>query len=1454
MWNYIFGGNKQQKKELPKKAIVELREHIQMLNKKRSHLESQIEDQDKLARKHIATNKALAKNALKRKKGYETNLMKIENQIDSLETQLTAIEGANLNLETMKAMKQGALAMKQIHGEYDVDKVENTMDDIREQVELADEISEAISRPVGGEYVDEDELDEELAALQEEEQESKQKNTPTKTPAQKAPAAEEPELPNFPTVNKNKPEEEDEDEEALKALQAEMGLYFDHVGPGMYSKVKEEDKKQVAWTSSHDPVSRSPFVKDVVHLHSLLDALLASKSFERADNILETLFVLLEQPENIVNPLNKYLEVYAAEESTSIEDVEAYLQKALKRFSIQPNERTYAVLLGKSLSSPEHFDKWLNKAKKNRSLFRNMLNNVDVITVDGLTRIFQDPTLKQLQVPDDLVPVFNEVRNPGDITEEDVVEEVPEYFAKDNVDAPSLKKDGAVELRPVNSFGIKVVRHSLLGLESDGIDLEQFFKDLDSTLGSHVLHNVSGSKINCHEFYKQLKNPEAKEKFNRILDAYNEKRQRDLEVKGLEGARAKWDHEFNTLNQRGEISMNKNLNVQLYKWYSDMLPYIEEEHKLCQNVLNGNIPTLDKNDQEMVDRAFYAPYFVLLSPKTLCLIVIFELLKLNNTGGIADGMRTARAILAVGRAVELEYKCQHLMKTDKKFAQKKGLSSNQLKKLLKRRNIDSSSFDAEWTTTLYAKLGSVLAMPLLQVAKVQVSGTDPATGKPVKGLQHAFHHTYQVSQGMKVGVIKLHKNLIKQLGGKTFQNSVQPSYLPMLSPPRPWTAHNSGGYLYNSTNLVRIKDSAENIAYVKAASDAHDLDEVYKGLNILGETAWTVNSKVLDVISHYWNTGKKFLDIPPVVEDPKFTEPPPPNAEPSVRTEYINKVKSIMSELAGLRSQRCDLNYKLEIARGFVGEKMFFPHSVDFRGRAYPISPHFNHLGGDVTRSLFLFWEGQEVGERGLRWLKIHLANLYGKDKAPLDERVKFAEENMDKIFEAAKDPIANEEWWTKGEKPWQVLGVCFELYEAHKLEDPTKFVSYMPVHQDGTCNGLQHYAALGGDIGGAQQVNLVPADRPQDVYAHVAGLVEKRLEADAEAGDERAIFFKGRIARKVVKQTVMTNVYGVTYVGAVAQIEKQITHMFDNDVTLSDLSKYSRYLTTQVFASMRELFERAHLIQDWLGEAAKRISKSVRVDFEADPKDANKPHHMSSVIWTTPLGLPCVQPYRTDKSRLVKTTLQDIIISDPFAVSQVDARKQQAAFPPNYVHSLDATHMLMTAKACGTDGLSFAAVHDSYWTHARDVDLMNKHIRDQFVEIHQEDSIQKLKDEFERRYKGFLQVMTVPHEHDVAIKVKDVRRKIVQKLGRALTIADELYLEKKRQELLNSENPEEVEQGKNLETTVSVTEGYDLHNAGLTTSPQYSFQFLAPLKFPEVPAKGDLDVKVVRDSQYFFS
>lgn len=54
--------------------------------------------------------------ALKRKKAYESNIEKINGARMTIETQMMAIENANVNLETMGAMRAGAEAMKNIHG------------------------------------------------------------------------------------------------------------------------------------------------------------------------------------------------------------------------------------------------------------------------------------------------------------------------------------------------------------------------------------------------------------------------------------------------------------------------------------------------------------------------------------------------------------------------------------------------------------------------------------------------------------------------------------------------------------------------------------------------------------------------------------------------------------------------------------------------------------------------------------------------------------------------------------------------------------------------------------------------------------------------------------------------------------------------------------------------------------------------------------------------------------------------------------------------------------------------------------------------------------------------------------------------------------------------------------------------------------------------------------------
>lgn len=71
--------------------------------------------------------------------------------------------------------------------------------------------------------------------------------------------------------------------------------------------------------------------------------------------------------------------------------------------------------------------------------------------------------------------------------------------------------------------------------------------------------------------------------------------------------------------------------------------------------------------------------------------------------------------------------------------------------------------------------------------------------------------------------------------------------------------------------------------------------------------------------------------------------------------------------------------------------------------------------------------------------------------------------------------------------------------------------------------------------------VNLLPADKPQDVYTGIAKIVAKKVEEDASEGHEVALKLRGHVDRKLVKQTVMTSVYGVTFVGAREQIGNRL-------------------------------------------------------------------------------------------------------------------------------------------------------------------------------------------------------------------------------------------------------------------------------------------------------------------------
>lgn len=136
-------------------------------------------------------------------------------------------------------------------------------------------------------------------------------------------------------------------------------------------------------------------------------------------------------------------------------------------------------------------------------------------------------------------------------------------------------------------------------------------------------------------------------------------------------------------------------------------------------------------------------------------------------------------------------------------------------------------------------------------------------------------------------------------------------------------------------------------------------------------------------------------------------------------------------------------------------EGFYYPHNLDFRGRAYPMHPHLNHLSSDLCRGTLEFAEGRPLGKSGLHWLKIHLANLYagGVEKLSHDARLAFVENHLDDIMDSAENPIHGKQWWLKAEDPFQCLAACVILTQALKSRSPYSVISHLPIHQVSTVN-----------------------------------------------------------------------------------------------------------------------------------------------------------------------------------------------------------------------------------------------------------------------------------------------------------------------------------------------------------------------------------------------------------------
>ncbi|KAG4072661.1 hypothetical protein HA402_004750 [Bradysia odoriphaga] len=544
--------------------------------------------------------------------------------------------------------------------------------------------------------------------------------------------------------------------------------------------------------------------------------------------------------------------------------------------------------------------------------------------------------------------------------------------------------------------------------------------------------------------------------------------------------------------------------------------------------------------------------------------------------------------------------------------------------------------------------------------------------------------------------------------------------IPMLCAPQPWHTTHNGGYILARSDLIRLPSQARQQFDRIKTSKASVMYPALDSLNQLGSVAWKVDTKILDVaLEVFRNGGSQELKVsqPPSALPPLEFDKSENDPALGKKEKYeMFKAKMAHRQTQGeMFSLWCDMLYRLSLANHYRDKVFWLPHNMDFRGRVYPIPPHLNHLGNDLARSLLVFHRAKPLGVDGFSWLKLHCINLTGhKKRESVENRLQYAEEMMDNIIDSADNPLTGRKWWVTSDEPWQTLASCMEIAKVLRSPDPTTFMSSFPIHQDGSCNGLQHYAALGRDTAGAVSVNLHPSSVPQDVYSDVAELVEKLRKVDEANGVAIAGILKGYIKRKVIKQTVMTTVYGVTRYGAKLQIAKQLKAI--DSFPKESVYAASHYLTMKTFESLSKMFTSTKKIQDWLTESAREIA-SVR---------------SQNVEWITPLGLPVVQPYHQDIT--YKTSGATTLKMDSFVKPNVV--KQKNAFPPNFIHSLDSSHMMLTSLHCERAGLTFMSVHDCYWTHACTVPIMNKICREQFVALHSQPILLDLAKFLENRYR----------------------------------------------------------------------------------------------------------------------
>jgi DNA-directed RNA polymerase, mitochondrial len=555
-----------------------------------------------------------------------------------------------------------------------------------------------------------------------------------------------------------------------------------------------------------------------------------------------------------------------------------------------------------------------------------------------------------------------------------------------------------------------------------------------------------------------------------------------------------------------------------------------------------------------------------------------------------------------------------------------------------------------------------------------------------------------------------------------------PTFEPTVIPPKPWTGYTQGGYwtaFMPQTRLVEFKAAqAEQRRWAADEYDALDMPEVYDALNFIQDTPWRVNSKVLEVVrwasSLHMPIGKEFPSKPAFEKTPK---PLDIETNPQALIKWKRDEKERIKRGLKLASKWALIGQTLGVAERYADyPAIYFPHKLDFRGRMYPIPMGLQPQGDDLARGLLEFAEGKPVTEDSEAWLAINVATAFGVDKVSFEDRLAWVNERHDLWLAIARDPKECREWADQ-KKPWQALAAALDL--AGYLTHGSGYVSHAVVSVDGTCNGIQHLSAMTLDEVAGGLVNLVPNEKPADIYQHVANLLREDVEriAGGPSGDaaEHAQWwldvFPDGFTRDMTKRQVMVLPYGGTKDSFFTYTRKWLDEVMPPQTEWDAGSEEERsayfklrfqrlaFLVNRLWDIVKSQVRGGMGVMEWLQACAKHCT------------EANQP-----IVWVTPSGFVVRHFYGRVEEQCIKVKLDgsDHVLRRKVSTKDLDIQSQLRGIAPNFVHSLDASCLVTCINAVRRRGVTaFSAIHDSYGTHAADMWTLFAGLREAFVHTH---------------------------------------------------------------------------------------------------------------------------------------